>query len=273
MSNQLLKKTQKFGFSTLCFIFIIACSRTPKGIISEKEMRRVLVDMQLAEAMINMNPQDYRTNEEKTALYQSVFEKYSLTEAEYDSSLVWYGRNLDLYMRIYNLALTDVKKRIELMGDVKPEAVSTTDGDSIDIWMYRRYYEFSPLNLSNTIILDFKPNREYASGCIFLLSFQVWGISSAIPQTIDMKICADQNDTTLIVNKVINADGKQELMLKTLPTKRVKRIYGYIRLNEKKESAYPKIYLDDFQLMKFNYGSAYIAQMDSTTSKDNNINQ
>jgi hypothetical protein len=236
-------------------------------------MRHVLVDMQLAEAMINMNPQDYRTNEEKAVLYQSVFEKYSLTEAEYDSSLVWYGRNLDLYMRIYNLALTDVKNRIELMGDVKPEAVSTSDSDSIDIWIYRRYYEFSPLNLSNTIVLDFKPNREYTSGSIFLLSFQVWGLSSAIPQTIDMKICADQSDTTLVMNKVIRTDGKHELMLKTLPTKKIKRLYGYIRFNEKKESSYHKIYLDDFQLMKFNYGSAYIEQMDSTTYKDNSIDQ
>lgn len=271
MSNQLLKKTLKFGISAICITILIACSRTPKGVISEKKMRHVLVDMQLAEAMINMNPQDFGTNEEKTELYQSVFEKYKLTEAEYDSSLVWYGRNLDLYMRIYNLALTDVKKRIELMGDIKPEAVSSSDQDSVDIWIYRKYYEFSPFNLSNTIIFDFKPNREYISGSIFILNFQVWGISPAIPQTIDIKICADQNDTTLVINDVIRSDGKQEFILKTIPTKRIKRLYGYIRLNEKKESSYHKIYLDDFKLMRFNYGSTYIEQKDSMAIDKNII--
>lgn len=235
-------------------------------------MRSVLVDMHLAESMIHMNPQDYSSNEEKKALYRSVFDKYGLTEAEYDSSLIWYGKNLDLYMRIYNLALSDVKQQIEAMGDVKPEAVSTSDQDSTDIWMYQRYYEFSPFALSNIIVFDFKPEREYVSGSAFVLGFCVWGIIPKMEQSIELYLRADQNDTTIMVKDVISENGYHEMLIRTLPTKKVKRLYGHIRLNEKNQSPYYKIYLDDFRLTRFNYGSAYIEHLDTTLYKSQDVN-
>lgn len=274
MQNSLLKRTLQLGFIFLCITLFFACSRIPKGVISEKKMRSMLVDMQIAEEMINMNPQDYGSNEEKTALYQAVFDKYRITEAEYDSSLIWYGRNLDLYMRIYNLALTDVKKRIEIMGDVKPEAISTSDEDSINIWMYRDYYEFTPFALSNTIIFDYEPSREYASGSVFILNFDVWGLWAENKQTIDVQICAIQNDTILVTKKTIRDNGNQELILKTLPTRKTKRLYGSIRLNEKTLPfyRYHKIYLDDFQLTRFNYGKEYIEKNDSIADKGLRVN-
>lgn len=260
MHNLLIRNTFLFVSAVLSIFLFATCSRTPKGVVSEKKMRYILVDMHLAEAMINTNPQDYRTNEAKKELYQTVFEKYNLTEAQYDSSLIWYGKNLDLYMRIYNLALADVKKQVEAMGDVKPEAVSSNQ-DSVDIWMYRKYYEFSPHALSNTILFDFKPAQEYASGSAFILGFQVWGLTPQMKTPIELHFRAAQSDTTIMVKKTIHTNGYHELLLETLPTKKVKRVYGYIRLNDRKLSVpYHKIYLDDIRLTRFNYGSAYIEQ-------------
>lgn len=241
--------------------------------ISEKKMRKVLVDMHLAEAMISMNPQDYVNTEEKKAVFQAVFDKYNLTEAEYDSSLLWYGKNLDLYMRIYNLALSDVKKRIEGMGDVKPEAAPNVNQDSVDIWIYPKYYEFSPLALSNTIIFDFKPAGGYASGSAFILGFQVWGISSEVHLPVNLHIRANQNDTTLIIKNTVKNDGYHEILVKTLPTKKVERVYGYIRLEKGLPSVpYHKIYLDEFRFTRFNYGSAYVASKDSILNNKEALN-
>lgn len=260
-----MKRIFEFGLFILCVTFWVACSRTPKGVISEKKMRNVLVDMHLAEAIINQNPQEYNNLDNRKAVYQSVFDKYNIEEAEYDSSLVWYGKNLDLYMRIYNLALSDVKKRIDAMGDIKPEAMST-DLDSVNIWMYDKYYEFSPLSLTNTLIFDFKPANQYTSGSSFIFSFNIWGITSD-NQSIELRLRADQNDTIITIKNTIADNGYKEILLKTHPTKRVKRIYGYLRLNEERKPYYHKIYLDDIQLIKFKYGAAYIEKLDSVELK------
>ncbi len=58
--------------------------------------------MLLAEAMVNVDYNTYKSDTMKLALYESVFRKHDITQAVYDSSLVWYGRNLDIYMEVYN---------------------------------------------------------------------------------------------------------------------------------------------------------------------------
>ena len=49
----------------------------------------VLIDMQMAETIINDDPYTYGSFRQKNALFQSVFKKHNLTQAEYDSSLIW----------------------------------------------------------------------------------------------------------------------------------------------------------------------------------------
>ena len=68
-------------------------------------MQGVLTDMLLAEAMVNVDYNTYKSDTMKLALYESVFRKHDITQAVYDSSLVWYGRNLDIYMEVYNRVL------------------------------------------------------------------------------------------------------------------------------------------------------------------------
>jgi hypothetical protein len=243
-----------------------SCSRTPKGIITEKKMQQVIVDMQLAEAMIYMDPQKYVTNDDKKKLYQSVFDKYRLTEAEYDSSLLWYGKNMDIYMQIYNRALADVKRKIEEIGDIKPEIVATSGEDSVDIWIFRKYHELSPRALSNTVIFDLLPNEAYSSGSTFVLGLQVWGITPQMKKPLHIHLRADQNDTTLVAKKTIARNGYHEMILKTIPTKKVRRVYGYVR-SETGDIPYHKIYLDDFRMMKYKYGSPAVERLDSLKSE------
>ena len=101
----------------LATTLLAACSKVPDGILSEKKMQGVLTDMLLAEAMVNVDYNTYKSDTMKLALYESVFRKHDITQAVYDSSLVWYGRNLDIYMEVYNRVLADLNKRINNLGD------------------------------------------------------------------------------------------------------------------------------------------------------------
>jgi hypothetical protein len=252
----------------LFFIFITlfsACSRIPKGVIAEKKMQKILVDMQLAEAMIYMYPQEYSRIDEKKALYQSVFDKYHLTEAEYDSSLIWYGKNMDIYMQVCTQALAEVKQKIEEIGDIKPEMVVAPNDDSVDIWIFKKYYELSPEGLSNTVIFDFQPSEAYSSGSTFVMGLRVWGVSPEMKTPLTIHLRADQNDTTLMVKTSVDHNGYYEMKLKTIPTQKVKRVYGYIR-SDIRDIPYHKIYLDEIRMMKYRYGSTAIERLDSLKS-------
>ena len=248
------------GLGILCFIllFIAACSRVPRGIIPERKMQQIITDMHLAEAIIHADPYDYPTNEEKTALYQSVFDKHRVTEAIYDSSLIWYGKHLHVYMQVCNMALADVTKRIDKINLIESERVVTGNEDSLDIWTIGRYYEFFPASLSNTLIFSILPDEEYSSGSIFVLGLHVRGLAAALKQPVDVYLYAEQRDTTIIVKNRIDNDGYHEMVLRSLPTRRVRQVYGYIRLSEG-TVPYHKIYLDNLSMKRYHYGSEAMA--------------
>ncbi|MDR1331445.1 MAG: DUF4296 domain-containing protein [Tannerella sp.] len=243
----------------LCAATLLSCSRTPEGILPEKKMKETLVDMQLAEEMINMDASTFQTNEEKTALYRSVFRKHGVTEAEYDSSLVWYGRNLETYMRIYRQALAEVQVRIDALGDVAPESVSESNGDSLDVWVFRRYRELSPRMLSNMMVFDIRPGTPYSSGSTFVFGLNVWGITPQMTQPVEVRLHAVSDDTTYTVARPVRENGYYEMTLKTDPVKRTQRVYGYVRLDGRQE-AYRKIYLDRLGLTKYRYGSPAVSE-------------
>ena len=248
----------RLGISLFLFLFMAACSRAPKGIIPERKMMQILTDMHIAEAIIETDRYDYSTKEEREALYQSVFDKHRVTEAMYDSSLIWYGKNLHVYMQVYNMALADVNKRIEKINVMETESVNTSSEDSLNIWSIGRYHEFYPASLSNTLIFNFQPDEEYSSGSVFVLSLHVRGLASGLQQPVEAFLCAEQRDTTLILKSRIHNDGYHEMILRSLPTRRVGRVYGYIRLNER-TTPYHKIYLDDLRMKRYRYGSEEIA--------------
>jgi hypothetical protein len=223
-------------------------------------MQAVLVDMQLAEAMIQTSYADYADAARKEALYQSVFKKHKITQAVYDSSLVWYGKNLDIYIDVLALALANVDEHIRSMGDIQASAAPTSNQDSVDIWPRRDFLILQPGALFNGVTFNIKPDINYSSGSSFVLGMHVWGLTGAMRFTPEVHLAIDQVDTTLSVHRKITADGYHETILRGIPTKQVRSIHGYIRMDNA-DASYHKVYLDNLNLVKYNYGSEAIKHL------------
>lgn len=233
-----------------------SCSRVPKNIISEKKMRAVLYDMQLAEGLVETRHDIYQVSTEREEVYNAVFAKHRITQAEYDSSLVWYGKHMDLYVRIYRLVLKDVNESVAALGDIKPSPLSgeVSAKDSVDVWIYNRNHVFNPSLTFNALTFNIEPQVPYSSGSSYVFCMSVWGVLPELKHKPKIHISAVHADTIISVNQEITADGYYETVLRTMATKQVKRVYGYIVINDS-EPVYHRIYFDNIQLMKYNYGS------------------
>ncbi len=244
------------------FLLLFACGKTPRGVLSEKKMQAVLTDMQIAEAMIGVDYAAYRDSGYKEALYESVFRKHKVTQEVYDSSLVWYGKNLDIYMKMHDRIRTDLDVRIKELGDVQASAAPATRNDSVDIWPRRPYLTFKQEAFFNGVVFDLKPDRNYPSGSNFVLGMRVWGLHPGMEQYPEIRLSVEHPDTTLTVNTRITQDGYYETRLQSLATKQVKRVYGYIRLDNA-DTDYYRVYADSLSLMRYNYRSDFSVSKDS----------
>jgi hypothetical protein len=230
-----------------------SCSRVPKHILSERKMRVILYDMLLAEAIVEVKNESFPSSTERQTVYDAVFAKHQISQADYDSALIWYGKHMDLYMAVYKLVLKDVNAAIAALGDVNPNPITgdASEQDSIDIWIFKRSEAFNPNRVFNTLTFDIMPQNPYPSGSSYVLGVSVWGISRSLKNKPVIHLNAVQADTIISISKEITGDGYYEASVGTLADKVVSRIYGYILLHDI-DVAVHRIYLNDIRLMKYN---------------------
>ncbi len=99
--------------------------------LGEGKMEDVLYDLHLAQGLALQSPSDSIAY--YTRLYrQEVFEKHGISEADFDSSMIWYGAHIDRLGKIYD-ALAD---RFGGGDDNGPliDPTGSFGGDTISIW-------------------------------------------------------------------------------------------------------------------------------------------
>ncbi|HBK28406.1 MAG TPA: DUF4296 domain-containing protein [Parabacteroides sp.] len=240
----------------VCAMFCLhSCSPVPDGVLSQKEMKDVLTDMEIAEALINADDATYKDDAHKLALYEAVFKKHHITRAEYDSSVMWYAHNLDRYMQVYNMAAQDVEGRIAALGNVEKTFTSSSVQDSTDIWPRRPFLTLSSkMKPFNGMLFSVAPKEPFPSGSSFLLKMKVWGVMPSMKLKPELRICINQGDTVLTLDEEITRDGYHTITVQSVPAKRVMRVDGYIRMDNGSRDYY-KIYVDSISLTRFNYRS------------------
>ena len=73
----------------------------PRGVLSNREMRNVLYDLHRADGAIQVAGYNYSHDQEVAAYYKNVLDKHGITQAQFDSSLVWYTDNPQIFNKIY----------------------------------------------------------------------------------------------------------------------------------------------------------------------------
>ena len=72
-------------------------------------MRHVLTDLHKTDAMIQLSGLSYKDNEIKDIYYAETLERHGVTQAQFDSSLVWYTAHPLFFNKIYPKVLRDLE--------------------------------------------------------------------------------------------------------------------------------------------------------------------
>ncbi len=103
-----------FGLSIVFF----SCSSRPDGVLSEKEMEAVMLDLYLLEGDASVKSISL-TNEQKAPYYNAVLAKHGVTAAQVDSSLAFYFRKRETMEIMHKRVLDKLEKMLPEKEETK----------------------------------------------------------------------------------------------------------------------------------------------------------
>lgn len=150
----------------------VGCKPTvPSKYISPGELEDLLYDYHLADAMAQQAPGDYAEN--LVAYREAVMKKYDVTQAEFDSSMVYYMRHADVLHGIYENLANRLKGDADAMGATGAITLNTgsVSGDTVDIWQGEKTLALIPNAPYNYYNFEYKADSTIHKGDGFILAF------------------------------------------------------------------------------------------------------
>lgn len=246
-------RIQWYSVILLAFCFTACQVKRPDTVLSDAKMENVLYDFHIAKAM----GEDISYNESyKRVLYiESVYKKYGITQADFDSSMVWYARNPETLTKIYEKVNTRLKaerdgiNHLIAIRDNKPK--ESLPGDSIDVWTWRHIYQLTGMPLNNKLAFTIPVDTNFRDRDTLKWTVR-FRFPNGMPDNMSAPLMAMQilyaKDTIGDILKV-NKPGIKTLSLAADTLGEIKEIRGFIYYPMQKSAQY--LLADRIELMRY----------------------
>ncbi|MDD6552925.1 MAG: DUF4296 domain-containing protein [Prevotellaceae bacterium] len=231
-----MRRTVGLLMLSLCLLLLASCKPgTPKGILSSGKMEDVLFDYHIAQAMAQQSnrPEDF------ISYRAAVLKKHDVTEAEFDSSMVYYERHTELLQKIYGNLADRMQKEAAAQGASAADMSSygmTANGDTASIWTGLRAMVFSPDKPFNYAAYSLKADTAYHPGDRLILDFDAQFIyQDGVRNGIAVLAVQFANDS--VATQVVQVQSDSHYSLQVEDTKRlgIKSVRGFFLLSKGNE--------------------------------------
>ena len=154
-------------------LLLSACNTRPENILSEKKMENILVDLFLFEGTAQLKNMPVGDTL-KTKYYNQILQKHGLTQQQYDSSLMWYVKNSEEYMRLQNKVMARLETiNQEIVAGKYERPIAPTDSlDSVSIQTHRREVFVSANQRAEKSLFKLS-GKDVVAGDVLKIRFQV----------------------------------------------------------------------------------------------------
>ena len=217
------------------FCFVSCQVKRPDTVLPDARMEAILYDYHLAKTMGEQLP--YNEAYKRTLYIESVFKKHGITQAEFDTSMVWMTHHPDVLRDIYekiNERLKIEKENIDnliAIHDNKPK--ESKAGDSIDVWAWPRVYQLTGMPFDNkmTFNLPSDPNFQPRDTLRWQVRF-LFPEGHSLPDSSHCPVMAMQifyeKDSIISTLRRIYSSGVETLSLSADTLGKIERIYGFV---------------------------------------------
>ena len=232
-----------------CLALLSSCGKEiPDEIIQPSKMEKVLYDYHLT-----MGMSDNSKNTEKEARKKYIFQKHGITAADFDSSMVWYTRESQELMSIYenlNKRFKREYEHVERLLESREEANtrSFASGDTVDVWMKENILWFTKSPLNNRLTFEIKADSTFHPRDAFDWNMDYYFMTEG--EAIMGLNVIYENDSVIGMTKSITESGPQSIYLHTDSAYNIKSLNGFVYVPQK-QAKQPNILLHKINLTRY----------------------
>ncbi len=236
-------------------ILFVACKPgVPSGLIQPSELEDLLYDYHVAQAMAEMERDS--VNYKRYEYVQSVFIKHGVSEAEFDSTMIWYSAHANYLNDIYR----NLKERFTVQAAASGTPAGSDDvfanlneqGDTANIWHERPFRVLKPYMTEDRLHFSMEADSAFRRGDDILWRFDARyvGRGRQSEAYAGFYIRFD-NDSTVGTTLRIHNNGQMQLRLGGDSVHSVREIGGFVYFKLAEEEKEPRLLImSDIMLVR-----------------------
>ena len=226
----MIRKNRLPVSSVLWILILLAssCISRPSYVLGESDFEDVLYDLHKAHYLDVDNKNEKDRGAEQYALMQSILEKHGVSEATWDSSMVYYTRNADELSDIYNNLMTKLSYEADAMGAGFSEIM-----DSTDIWQGEQHLLLTSNILSSSYQWEIPTDTLLEAGEKLTFKFLGLFLNSNAPRRASVVLAIRLgNDSVITRNNIISQTGNYSMEVSDMPGLGIKSVAGLFMIHK-----------------------------------------
>ena len=245
-------------YIVVAVVMLTSCKPTvPSEYIQPDDMEDLIYDYHIAQGIAS---QDFNNAEyQKRLTFELVLKEHGYTQAEFDSSLVYYYTRADRFQEIYKSVEERLNKEAEKYGGaistVQTFASASLNGDTADVWTGKRALMLLNDRPYHLYQFSQKADTTFHAGDSFMMSLTTnWLMQNGNRQAVAYLAITYANDSTTKQYNTISGSGITTLRIPYCKEK-VKEIKGFVmcgmRPAKDDVNNLCMLFIDNVQLYRF----------------------
>lgn len=245
----------------LIVLTLVGCKPSvPSKYIHPDDLEDILYDYHVAQAMANEthSKSSEENDYDKNAYFHAVLQKYDVSEAVFDSSLVYYYSHADrlkaIYQRVKERLNDEAKALGASVGDINKYSSYSTKGDTANVWQSETDLLLTPFPTTNRYDIYVKADTSYYKGDTFMFQFMSDFIyQNGSKDAVVCLVAKYEGDSITQTIHHVSMTGQAQIRIPQNRDGVLKELRGFIYLNnnDRNNDIRRMLFISQIQLIRF----------------------
>ena len=235
-------------------------------------MEAILYDFHVMTSMTSVH-YDKKTDYNKHLYMTEILEKHQVSQAVFDSSLVYYCTHAELLKSVYQNLSTRLEEQVLALGastgEMNKYSGYSESGDTANIWKQNTEYMLIPIPPYNRIDFQIQSDSIFAVGDVLQLHFMTnFVYQSGTKDAVMYMAVTYDNDSVASYRNQVYMSGLSQLRVTTDHRHKIKSLKGFIYLDKGSDdnNTMKLMFINGVQLIRFHQKNRAVVEPKDTVT-------